>query len=109
MISQDEIRRIVYTTNAIENLNSRVRRSVQSKDHFPNDQAATKLIWLSPRDVEASWKRPPTERQSQAPCARRPAQASVDCYYRANVGLTRPPHPRSFNHSSGVNVFILNA
>jgi putative transposase len=54
-----DVRRIVYTTNAIESLNSRVRRSVRSKGHFPNDQAATKLIWLSLRDAEASWKRPP--------------------------------------------------
>ena len=54
-----EVRRIVYTTNAIESLNSTVRRSVRSKGHFPNDQAATKLIWLSLRNAEASWKRPP--------------------------------------------------
>jgi putative transposase len=54
-----EVRRIVYTTNAIESLNSQVRRSVRSKGHFPSDQAATKLIWLSLRDAEARWKRPP--------------------------------------------------
>ena len=54
-----EVRRIGYTRNAIESLNSTVRRSVRSKGHFPNDQAATKLIWLSLRNAEASWKRPP--------------------------------------------------
>jgi putative transposase len=54
-----EVRRIVYTTNAIESWNSRVRRSVRSKGHFPNDRAATKLIWLSLRNAEATWKRPP--------------------------------------------------
>jgi len=54
-----EVRRILYTTNAIESLNSRVRRSVRNKGHFPSDQAATKLIWLALRDVEENWKRPP--------------------------------------------------
>ena len=54
-----EVRRIMYTTNAIESLNSQVRRSIRNKGHFPNDQAATKLIWLSLRDAEARWKRPP--------------------------------------------------
>ncbi len=48
----------MYTTNAIESLNSTVRRSVRSMGHFPNDQAATKLIWLSLRNAKATWKRP---------------------------------------------------
>ena len=56
------VRRILYTTNAIESLNSQVRRSVRSKVRFPNDQAATKLIWLSLRDAESRWKRPPISR-----------------------------------------------
>jgi putative transposase len=59
-----EVRRILYTTNAIESLNSRVRRSVRSKGHFPNDQAATKLIWLALRDAEENWKRPPVAWQA---------------------------------------------
>ncbi len=54
-----EIRRIIYTTNAIESLHSQVRKSVRSHGHFPSDQAATKLIWLVLRNIEAKWKRPP--------------------------------------------------
>jgi transposase-like protein len=54
-----EIRRIIYTTNAIESLHSQVRKSVRSHGHFPSDQAATKLIWLVLRNIEAKWKQPP--------------------------------------------------
>ena len=53
-----EIRKIIYTTNAIESLQSQVRKSVRSHGHFPGDQAATKLIWLVLRNIEAKWKRP---------------------------------------------------
>ena len=54
-----QIRRIIYTTNAIESLHSQVRRSVRVRGHFPNDRAATKLIYLVLRNVESKWKRPP--------------------------------------------------
>lgn len=54
-----EVRKIIYTTNAIESLNSTVRKSIRNKGHFPNDEAATKMIYLSLRQIEAKWKRPP--------------------------------------------------
>jgi putative transposase len=54
-----EVRRILYTTNAIESLNSQVRKAVRSRGHFPSDEAATKLMWLVLRNVEAKWKSPP--------------------------------------------------
>jgi putative transposase len=54
-----EIRRIIYTTNAIESLNSTVRKAVRVRGHFPNDAAATKLIYLALRGVEQKWKSPP--------------------------------------------------
>ena len=44
------IRRAIYTTNAIESLNSTVRRAIRTRGHFPNDRAATKLIYLALRD-----------------------------------------------------------
>lgn len=53
------IRRLIYTTNAIESLNGRVRKAVQLRGHFPSDEAATKLIWLVLRNVAAKWKNPP--------------------------------------------------
>lgn len=56
-----EVRKIIYTTNAIESLNSTVRKSIRNKGHFPNDEAATKLIYLSLRQIEAKWKSAPRE------------------------------------------------
>lgn len=54
----EPIRRAIYTTNAIESLNSTVRRAVKAHGHFPNDRAAMKLIYLALRKVERKWKRP---------------------------------------------------
>ncbi len=54
-----EVRKIIYTTNAIESLNASVRKAVRNKGHFPSDQAATKLIWLALRNITENWKRPP--------------------------------------------------
>lgn len=54
-----EVRKILYTTNAIESLHSQVRKSIRNKGHFPNDEAATKLIWLALRNITAGWKSPP--------------------------------------------------
>ena len=56
-----EVRRMIYTTNAIESLNSTIRRSVRTRGHFPNEEAALKLIWLQLREVTQKWKRPPRE------------------------------------------------
>jgi transposase-like protein len=55
------VRRIIYTTNAIESLHSGVRKAMRNKGHFPNDEAATKLIWLALRNLTAKWKSPPRE------------------------------------------------
>ncbi len=52
------VRKIIYTTNAIESLHSGVRKSIRNKGHFPNDEAATKLIWLALRNITAKWKNP---------------------------------------------------
>ena len=41
-----ELRRVVYTTNAIESLNARFRRAVRHRGHFPNEQAALKVLYL---------------------------------------------------------------
>jgi putative transposase len=54
-----EVRKIIYTTNAIESLNASIRKAVRNKGHFPSDQAATKLIWLALRHIAEKWKNPP--------------------------------------------------
>lgn len=56
-----DVRRIIYTTNAIEALNSRLRRAVRARGHFPNDDAATKLLYLVLNRSEKEWKMPPRE------------------------------------------------
>lgn len=52
-----EVRRVIYTTNAIESVNARLRKILKTRGHFPNDEAATKLIWLALRNITADWGR----------------------------------------------------
>lgn len=47
-----ELRRIIYTTNAIESLNYQLRKVIKNRGHFPNDQAAVKLLWLAICNIE---------------------------------------------------------
>ena len=53
------IRRAIYTTNAIQSLNSTVRRAVRIRGHFPNDHAAMNLLYLALRGVQGKWRAPP--------------------------------------------------
>jgi putative transposase len=50
-----EIRRVIYTTNAIESINARLRKIIKTRGHFPTDDAASKLIWLALRNITADW------------------------------------------------------
>jgi putative transposase len=54
-----EVRRILYTTNAIESLNYQLRKIIKSKGHFPSDEAASKLLFLALRNAEKKWLMPP--------------------------------------------------
>jgi putative transposase len=47
-----EVRRIIYTTNAIESLNYQLRKIIKNRGHFPGDDAVIKLLWLAIRDIE---------------------------------------------------------
>jgi transposase-like protein len=51
------VRRVVYTTNAIESIHSRLRKIIKTRGHFPSDDAASKLIWLALRNITADWGR----------------------------------------------------
>jgi transposase-like protein len=51
------VRRVVYTTNAIESLHSQLRKIIKTRGHFPGDDAATKLIWLALHNITADWGR----------------------------------------------------
>jgi len=52
------IRRVIYTTNAIESINARLRKIIKTRGHFPSDEVASKLIWLALRNITAEWGRP---------------------------------------------------
>jgi putative transposase len=56
-----EVRRLLCTTNAIEALNSKLRRAVRVRGHFPTDEAAMKLLFLVLNRTEREWKMPPRE------------------------------------------------
>jgi transposase-like protein len=51
------VRRVVYTTNALESVHARVRKIIKTRGHFPTDEAATKLIWLALRNITAEWSK----------------------------------------------------
>lgn len=52
------IRKLVYTTNAIESLNRGIRKVIKTKGSFGNDDAARKLVWLAMKRIAEKWKRP---------------------------------------------------
>ncbi len=52
-----DLRRIVYTTNSIENLNRQIRKAIKTRGHFPDEHAATKLIYLAIDKAQRSWER----------------------------------------------------
>jgi transposase-like protein len=49
------IRKIIYTTNAIESINGQLRKIIKTRGHFPSDEAATKLLWLALRNITCKW------------------------------------------------------
>ena len=100
----DDIRRIVYTTNAIEALNAKLRRAVRTRGHFPNDEAAMKLLFLVLHLTERDWKMPPkewglsaplTSRRGIGPKARWSELNSRSCLNNAS----RSPEPRQNGQS----------
>jgi putative transposase len=52
-----EVRRVIYTTNAIEALNRQLRKAVKTKGHFPNEDAARKLLYLAIQNAVPAWTR----------------------------------------------------
>jgi len=52
-----ELRKAVYTTNTIEALHRQIRKAIKTRGHFPDEQAATKLIYLAIERAEAKWRR----------------------------------------------------
>jgi len=53
----EELRKAVYTTNTIEGLHRQIRKAIKTRGHFPDQQAATKLIYLAILKADAKWQR----------------------------------------------------
>ena len=53
-----EIRKVIYTTNAIESINNSIRSLVKNRRVFPNDEAATKLLYLALQKIAKKWSKP---------------------------------------------------
>lgn len=56
----EAVRKIIYTTNAIESLNMSLRKIIKNRGHFPSDDAAAKLLYLALRNVAKKWTMPAT-------------------------------------------------
>ncbi len=54
----DDIRKIIYTTNAIESLNSVIRKAIKNRRIFPNDKSAFKIIYLAVKQASKKWSMP---------------------------------------------------
>lgn len=104
-----EIRRVIYTTNALESLNARIRKIIKTRGHFPNDDAATKLIWLALRNISAAWSRSspawrPAMNQNSGYCT---AIASVS--QRSNMsysGMAGPTGERRRSRAVGIKTAL---
>jgi len=53
-----DVRRVIYTTNALESVNAGIRKIIKTRGHFPSDDAALKLLWLALRNITAAWTQP---------------------------------------------------
>ncbi|VAX08503.1 Mobile element protein [hydrothermal vent metagenome] len=54
----EDVRKIIYTTKAIESLNMSLRKIIKNRGHFPSDDAATKLLYLALRNAAKKWTMP---------------------------------------------------
>ena len=71
-----EVRKIIYTMNAIESLNYQLRKIIKNRGHFPTDAAVIKLLWLAIRDIEDKRARQ-RAKEKGLPCDQRRAPAKL--------------------------------
>src|SRR5215470_20078671 len=81
---------LIPVTNAIESLHMQVRKVIKNRGHFPNDEAASKLIYLALRNITRDWKMPPRE-----PCPRHAGRSGLggwtaSCHLRPHSRHARP-------------------
>lgn len=78
-----EVRRVIYTTNAIESLNYQLRKVTKNRGHFPNDLAVVKLLWLAICNIEDKRARDREKERGLGRGARRKAEGRLT---RSNDG-----------------------
>lgn len=58
LVYPDEIRRVIYTTNAIESVNMSLRKIIKNRGSFPNDEPSLKLLYLALQNISQKWTMP---------------------------------------------------
>src|SRR4029450_662238 len=86
---EGEVRKVIFSTNAVESLNARFRRAVRARGHFPSDQAALKCLYLTLRSLDPTGRVPRTGRAPRA-LPLRPSRPQVPLPHAA---LARPHRP----------------
>ena len=54
----EDIRKVIYTTNAIESLNNSLRKVTKNRNSFPNDESALKLLYMALKNIKKKWTMP---------------------------------------------------
>ncbi len=72
------MRRVIYTTNAIESLNYQLRKVTKNRSQFPNDQAVVKLLWLAICDIEDTHARQQDKNKGKPAAERKTASWLVE-------------------------------
>ena len=71
------LRRVIYTTNAIESLNYQLRKIIKNRDHFPSDDAVVKLLWLAICNIEDKRARDRLKERGRARGVKRNAEGRL--------------------------------
>jgi putative transposase len=79
----EQIRRLIYTTNAVEGFHRQVRKVTKTKGAFPNDMALLKLIYLATENISAKWTQPLQNwgLTAQQLCIRFGKRMKIDCNF----------------------------
>lgn len=97
-----ELRRIIYTTNAIESLNFQLRKIIKNRGHFPNDDAAIKLLWLAIRGIEDKRARARAKEKGLPANARRApgrlVEGAVTQGWKQALGALALAYPERIHH-----------
>ena len=72
-----EVRKIIYTTNAIESLPMQLRKVLKNRGHFPSDEAATKLIYLALRNITKRLEKSTSNLESGRDPVRHPIRGEI--------------------------------